>query len=52
MTRRPLLVDLAVAALAAAAIVILAPGLAVVGLLALLVLVVCAVSLLIDSRRG
>ena len=51
MTNRTLLVDVAAAALAAILLVVIAPGLAVVGLVAILVLIVCAVSFALDRRH-
>ena len=52
MSRRVLLADLAIAAVLAALVLIVAPGLAVVAMTALLVIVVCAVSFAFDARRG
>ncbi|MBV8940400.1 MAG: hypothetical protein JO321_06225 [Solirubrobacterales bacterium] len=52
--RRTLMVDAAIVAVLVALALILAPGLAVVGLLALLVLVVCTISFaasVVSSRR-
>jgi hypothetical protein len=46
-----LLIDAGIAAVMAIFVLIVAPGLAVVGLLAILVVVVCAVSFALDSRR-
>ena len=51
MSRSPLLTDLAIAVLATILILVLTPGVAVAGLIALLVLAVCGVSLARDSRR-
>ena len=55
MTRSALLIDLAIAGLVALLVVILSPGLAVVGLLAVAVLALCgisfAVDLLVRARR-
>jgi hypothetical protein len=48
VSRSALLIDLAIAGLVAFLVVILSPGLAVVGLLALAVLVVCGLSFAID----
>lgn len=48
MSRSALLIDLAIAGLVAFLVVILSPGLAVVGLLALAVLVVCGLSFAVD----
>ena len=50
--RNTLLIDLAIAAMLAALVLILAPGLAIVGLLALLVVIVGAVSFVLDLNRG
>ena len=52
MSRNALLVDLGFAVIIAAVVLIVAPGIAVVAILALIVLLVCAISLLIDGRRG
>jgi uncharacterized iron-regulated membrane protein len=49
--RNTLLIDAGVAAVIAIFVLIVAPGLAIVGLLALLVVVVCAVSFALDLRR-
>ena len=51
MNRNTLVVDLALAAGIAILVLILAPGLAVVGLLALVVLLISSVSFAIDLRR-
>jgi hypothetical protein len=51
MRRNTLLIDAAVAVLLAVLTLILAPGLAVVGMIALLVLVICVVSFVLDGRR-
>lgn len=51
MTRNTLLADLGIAVLAAVLVLILTPGVAVAGMIALLVLAACAVSFGIDSRR-
>jgi ABC-type bacteriocin/lantibiotic exporter with double-glycine peptidase domain len=52
VTRNTLLADAAIAAGIAILVIIIAPGLAVVGLLALLVLVACGISFAFDLRRG
>jgi hypothetical protein len=52
VTRNTLLVDFGIAALLAILVLILAPGLAAVAIIALFVMVVCAVSLVLDLRRG
>jgi hypothetical protein len=49
--RNALLIDVGIAALVAILVIVIAPGLAVVGLLAILVLIVCAVSFALDRRR-
>lgn len=51
MTRNPLLTDIAIAVLAAILILVLTPGVAVAGMIALLVLLACAATLVVDSRR-
>jgi hypothetical protein len=51
VTRNALGIDLGLAVVAAGVVLALAPGVAVVGLLALLVLSGCGVSLLVDTRR-
>ena len=51
MTRNPLLTDVAIAVLAAILILVLTPGVAVAGMIALLVLALCAATLVLDSRR-
>ena len=51
MTRNPLVIDLALAALAAILVLIIAPGLAVAGLIALLVLIFAVVSFVRQSRK-
>jgi hypothetical protein len=51
MRRNTLLIDAGIAVLLAVLTLIVAPGLAVVGMIALLVLVICAVSFVIDGRR-
>jgi hypothetical protein len=51
MSRNALLVDMALVAILTILIVVLSPGLAVVGLIALLVVLVCAFSVLIDRVR-
>jgi uncharacterized protein HemY len=52
MRRNTLLVDAAIALAVTALALILAPGLAVVGILALLVLLVCGVSFAVAGWRG
>ena len=51
MSRNPLLVDAGIAVLLAILVIVISPGLAVVGLLALLVVLVCAISFGIDRWR-
>lgn len=51
MNRNTLLIDAAIAVILAIVAIVVAPGLAVVGLLAILVLLVCAVSFAVDRRR-
>ncbi len=51
MSRNTLLIDAGIAALLAILVLVIAPGLAVVGLLALLVVVVCVISFAFDLRR-
>ena len=51
MTRSPLTTDFAIALIAAILILVLTPGVAVAGMIALLVLLACAVNLILDSRR-
>jgi hypothetical protein len=50
--RNPALIDIAVALAIAAVVVAIEPGVAVAALLALLLLVVCGVSLVFDRRRA
>lgn len=54
MTRGTLLTDLAIAALVAILVIVISPGLAVVGLLALLVLIICGITFGVGRlrRRG
>jgi hypothetical protein len=52
VTRNTLLVDAGIAALLAILVIVIAPGLAVVGLLALLVVIVCGISFALDLRRN
>ena len=51
MIRRAVIIDAGIAVVAAVLLIVMAPGLAVVGLVALLVLLVCAISLALDRRR-
>jgi F0F1-type ATP synthase assembly protein I len=51
VTRRILAIDAGVAVLLAALVLILAPGVAVAGLIGLLVVVVCAISFLVGAWR-
>jgi len=50
--RRVLTVDLAIAVVAAVVVLIVSPGYAISGLLAIIVLVVCGVSLLRERRAA
>lgn len=52
MRNGTLAVDVVIAVVAAVVLLIVAPGLAVVGLIALLVLIVCGLSFLFDAWRG
>jgi hypothetical protein len=49
--RRILIVDLGIAAVVAIVVLIVSPGLAVAGLIAVAVLLVCAITWLVDVRR-
>jgi ABC-type bacteriocin/lantibiotic exporter with double-glycine peptidase domain len=49
--RNTVLIDIVIAAILTVLIVVLSPGLAVVGLIALLVVLVCAISFAFDRRR-
>lgn len=51
MTRNTLMIDAAIAAILTVLVVVLSPGLAIVGLIAILVIIVCGVSFALDSRR-
>lgn len=51
MTRTPLAVDFALAAVIAILIVIIEPGVAIAAILALILLVVCGISYLIARQR-
>jgi ABC-type bacteriocin/lantibiotic exporter with double-glycine peptidase domain len=51
MRRNTLLVDAGIAVVLAILVIVISPGLAVVGLLAILVLLVCAVSFGVDRLR-
>ena len=51
MTRNPLVIDLALALLAAILLLIIAPGIAVAGLIGLLVLIFSVVSFARQSRK-
>jgi ABC-type bacteriocin/lantibiotic exporter with double-glycine peptidase domain len=50
MARNALLIDCTIAAILTILVVVLAPGLAVVGLAAILVVLVCAISFALDRR--
>jgi hypothetical protein len=47
-----MLIDAGIAALLAFLLLILAPGLAIVAIIALVIIVVCALSLVVPARRG
>jgi F0F1-type ATP synthase assembly protein I len=51
VSRNTLLIDAGIAAVLAILVLVIAPGLAVVGLLGLLVVIVCGISFAIDVRR-
>jgi hypothetical protein len=51
MRLKPVVVDVIVAAVIAVIVLIVSPGVAVTGILAMLFLIVCGVTLLFDSRR-
>lgn len=51
MSNATIVLDVVIASVAAILLVIIAPGLAVVGLVAVLVLAVCGLSLLFDALR-
>ncbi len=51
MTRRLAMIDLGIALALAVFVLLISPGIAVAGLIALLVLVVCGVSFVVESRR-
>ncbi len=51
MSRNTLIADLAIAAVVTILIVVLSPGLAVVGMVALLIVLICAISFAVDGRR-
>jgi hypothetical protein len=50
--RNTLVVDALLAVALAALVLILAPGLAIVGMLAILVLIICGVSFLLDTKHA
>ncbi len=52
MRRNILLTDAAIAAVIAIIVLIISPGIAVTGMIALAVLIVCAISLVLDIRRS
>jgi hypothetical protein len=52
VTRNTLLIDAGIAALLAALLLILAPGLAVVAVVAIVVVVVCSVSYMVQAPWG
>jgi hypothetical protein len=49
---KPIIVDMLVAVVIAAVVLIISPGLAVTGILALVFLLVCGISLLFDSHTA
>ena len=51
MRRNTLVADALIAVALAALVVILAPGLAIVAMLAILVLIICGVSFLLDAKH-
>ncbi len=51
MNRQLLLADAGIALVIALLVLILTPGVAIAGLLALLVLIICAITFVIDARR-
>ena len=51
MRRNTLVVDAVIALVLAILVIVISPGLAVVGILALLVLLICLISFAIDRRR-
>jgi len=51
MSSRALVVDTAVAVAIVAVVLIISPGLAIAGILALLVMLVCGATLLLERRR-
>ena len=52
MRRNTLLIDAGIAVAIAIAVLIISPGLAVAGMIAIAVLVACAISLVLDVRRS
>jgi hypothetical protein len=52
VSNRTLAADIAIALLATIILVVVAPGLAVVGLIAILVLVMCGLSVVFERMRG
>ncbi len=52
MTRNVLMVDLAIAVAVAVIVLIISPGYAISGLLAIIVLLVCGISLMRERRAG
>jgi hypothetical protein len=52
VSRNTIVADLVLGVVLAALVLIVAPGLAVVAMIALVVIVVCAVSFALDARRG
>ena len=52
MIHPTLRVDLLIAVAVAALVLIISPGLAISGLIAIVALVVCGIAFLVDARRG
>jgi hypothetical protein len=52
MRRNTLLIDVGIAVLVAIVVLIISPGFAVDAIIALAVIVACAVSFVVDARRG
>jgi hypothetical protein len=51
VSRAPLLIDVAAAVVVAAVVVLVAPGWAIVAIIALVALVICGISWLVGRRR-
>jgi ABC-type bacteriocin/lantibiotic exporter with double-glycine peptidase domain len=52
VSRNPLVVDVLVAVVIVALILIIEPGVAIAAILALVLFIVCGVTFLVDRRRG